>query len=358
MVDQSQPAPDNIIQADDQWDNASVDDEGAEVASSGSSLTSITSSVLRGKVEDGRVYAVYGKEEYGMPMDDVELDRIDMCHAKYYALLEKNRFIAPIGENPQRILDLGCGTGIWSIDVADMYPSADVIGVDIAPTQPEWVPPNCRFELDDIEQEWAWKQNSFDLIFARDLILSVRDWPRLIDQAYTHLKPGGHLEFHCVTGLLGCDDNTLPKDSALQKLSDAIFESTRVYGTPIDDPTRWKGWFEDRGFDDVTEVVYKMPCSPWPKDQRLKLIGAFEMENLLYGLSGMVTRVFGKGLNWSPEQVQVFLVDVRKEIRSRNLHVYWPYYVVHGRKPGGSSPRSAPPRPEPTPPTAPSPPTE
>jgi len=36
--------------------------QGAEVASSGTSLTSITSSVLRGKVEDGRVYAVYGKE--------------------------------------------------------------------------------------------------------------------------------------------------------------------------------------------------------------------------------------------------------------------------------------------------------
>jgi hypothetical protein len=32
------------------------------VASSASSLTSITSSVLQGKVEDGRVYAVYGKE--------------------------------------------------------------------------------------------------------------------------------------------------------------------------------------------------------------------------------------------------------------------------------------------------------
>ncbi len=36
--------------------------QGAEVASSGSSLTSVTSSILRGKVEDGRVYAVYGKE--------------------------------------------------------------------------------------------------------------------------------------------------------------------------------------------------------------------------------------------------------------------------------------------------------
>lgn len=44
-------------------------------------------------------------------MDEAELDRIDMCHAKYYALLEKKRFLAPIPSNPQKILDLGCGTG-------------------------------------------------------------------------------------------------------------------------------------------------------------------------------------------------------------------------------------------------------
>lgn len=49
--------------------------------------------------------------EYGMPMDDRELERIDMCHIKYYALLEKKRFLAPISESPQKILDLGCGTG-------------------------------------------------------------------------------------------------------------------------------------------------------------------------------------------------------------------------------------------------------
>jgi hypothetical protein len=46
------------------------------------------------------------------------------------------------------------------------------------------VPPNCQFELDDIEQDWAWKENSFDLIFARDLIVAVRDWPKLVDQTY------------------------------------------------------------------------------------------------------------------------------------------------------------------------------
>ncbi|KAL2255852.1 hypothetical protein VTK26DRAFT_2614 [Humicola hyalothermophila] len=59
------------------------------------------------------------------------------------------------------------------------------------------------------------------------------------------------------------------------------------------------------------------------------------MENLLYGLSGMVTRLFVKALKWTPEQIQVFLVDVRKEIKNRNVHCYWPFYVVYARKPGG-----------------------
>lgn len=45
------------------------------MASSGSSLTSVTSSILQGKMEDGRLYAVYGKE--GRVYSFLE----DMCSA-------------------------------------------------------------------------------------------------------------------------------------------------------------------------------------------------------------------------------------------------------------------------------------
>lgn len=319
----------SFIQPDD-YD--SFDDEANDVASERSSLTSLTASVLEGKVEGGRTYAVYGQEEYGMPMDDAELDRIDMCHTKYFALLGKRRFLAPVS-NPHKILDLGCGTGIWSIDIADEFPNAEVIGVDIAPTQPQWVPPNCHFELDDIEKPWTWKDNSLDFIFARDLILAIRDWPGLIDQCFKALKPGGWVEFQCVTGILKCDDGTLPRDSSFQKFSDVIAEASNKWGTPIDSPSRWKTLVQDRGFSAVTEKVPKLPVNPWPKEPTLKLLGAWEMENLLSGVEGMVSRIFQKALGWSDLELQVFLANLRKDIKNVRYHTYWPYYVVYAQKP-------------------------
>ena len=47
-----------------------------------------------------------------MPTDEQELDRMDMSHTKLTMLLDKKLFLAPINDHPQRILDLGTGTGI------------------------------------------------------------------------------------------------------------------------------------------------------------------------------------------------------------------------------------------------------
>lgn len=46
-----------------------------------------------------------------MPIDEDELDRIDMKHRMYSMLLDEELFLAPIGSSPHRVLDLGTGSG-------------------------------------------------------------------------------------------------------------------------------------------------------------------------------------------------------------------------------------------------------
>jgi methylase of polypeptide subunit release factors len=56
---------------------------------------------------------------------------LDLHHEIFLLLLDGQLHKAPIGETPHRILDVGTGTGIWPVDMADKYPTAEVIGVDL-----------------------------------------------------------------------------------------------------------------------------------------------------------------------------------------------------------------------------------
>jgi len=312
------------IEPDAEAQNTIIDDR--DSAFDGSSANSVTetldSIIARGVIENGRTYASYGKQEYCMPMDEEELDRIDLSHAKYLLLLEGKLFLAPISDHVQNVLDLGTGTGIWAIDMADKYPSAGVVGVDIAPTQPHWVPPNCLFEIDDVEMDWTFKQSSFDFIHSRDLMFSIRDWPRLTKQAFDHIKPGGYIELQCIHTGLRCDDGSSPPDSALQKFADLGIEFSATLGIPGNDPERYAGFLESAGFVDIVEQRFKVPSSPWAKDKRLKLVGAYELQNLLFGLRGMVLRMFSR-MGWTTEEIEVFLVEVRKALKNMSYHTYY-----------------------------------
>ncbi len=50
-----------------------------------------------------------------MPNDEKENDRLDMHHHLATLILRGKLHRAPIAENPQRVLDVGTGTGICSL---------------------------------------------------------------------------------------------------------------------------------------------------------------------------------------------------------------------------------------------------
>lgn len=107
-------------------DNASVSDAGYETDSIGTFTTSINSSVRDYVFENGRRYHKFREGAYNFPNDDAEQDREDMKHAMMVTLCQQLHF-APIGDNPQNILDMGTGTGIWAIESENIFKTIQVL---------------------------------------------------------------------------------------------------------------------------------------------------------------------------------------------------------------------------------------
>ena len=57
-----------------------------------------------------------------MPNDDGEFKRETLRHTMLKELLEGKLYLAPIGENPQKIIDLGTGFGDWAIEGTTQVP--------------------------------------------------------------------------------------------------------------------------------------------------------------------------------------------------------------------------------------------
>jgi hypothetical protein len=54
------------------------------------------------------------------------------------------------------------------------------------------VPPNVKFEVDDVESAWAYSE-PFDYIFCRYLCTAIKDWPGLVKSTFelvNHLNYG------------------------------------------------------------------------------------------------------------------------------------------------------------------------
>jgi len=297
--------------------------------------TSVTSSILDYKYENGRRYHAFRAGQYVMPNDDKEQDRLDLLHHIHGMMLDGALHLSPL-KNPQRILDIGTGTGIWAISVADEYPSAEVIGLDLSPIQPGWVPPNLVFQIDDAESEWTFPPNQpFDFIYLRGMGGSIADWPKLLKQAFQHLKPGGWIELSEFEAWASTDDNSLPHTSAYWEFQNLIDEASSKFGRVMNVAPFHEQRVKDAGFEDVHDEIVKVPLSPWPRDPRLKEWGRYMQVQMIDALESYGMALCTRVLGWDVARTQLLIARARNDLRNRNHHLYSKCHNVYGRKPGG-----------------------
>ncbi|TKW50189.1 Trans-aconitate 2-methyltransferase [Colletotrichum tanaceti] len=326
---------------DSAFDETDPSDAGYASDSATNASTSIESSVRDYMYENGRRYHRFREGQYNFPNDEMEQEREDMKHAMVKLLCNQQLNFAPIGDWPQQVLDIGTGTGAWAIEMGDRYPSATVLGVDLSPIQPEWVPPNVKFEVDDVESPWLYPANHFDYIHSRHTVMAIKDWGALFQRSFEHLRPGGWIELQEIHHVPLSANNSMSAAAAaahpvarywghvVQGLSNLGIDLNAAAGDRLPNMMR------EAGFVNVTERVFHVPIGVWPRNRVLKTVGMYWRTILLDGLQAIALGPFTRGLHWSPEQTEVFLVEVRRAYHDTSALMYMPLKIMYAQKPRG-----------------------
>jgi len=134
---------------------------------------------------NGRRYLAYRNATHLFPNDDLNTRNEKIGHLLFLKRLGDRHFLAPI-KSPCHILDIGTGTGDWAFDVADKFPNAQVLGIDLNPVEKvkEALPPNLEYLKEDVREEWNIEGRKYDYVHLRSMFGSDIDWPRLYPEIY------------------------------------------------------------------------------------------------------------------------------------------------------------------------------
>ncbi|KAE8451408.1 hypothetical protein EG329_004037 [Mollisiaceae sp. DMI_Dod_QoI] len=267
------------------------------------------------------------------------MDRMDIYH-KFFSVarrdaLHSTPFIKNYDVGP-RILDLGCGTGIWAIDMAEHYFSqgAEVHGFDLSKIQPAMIPNNVFFTQRDIESPWYGVDMDWDMIHMRMLNGSISSWPDIYSKVFRHLKPGfGWMEHVEIDLVPRCDDGTLPESSHLVQWANYLLDATARAHRPLAYNEHTRQMLEQAGFVEIQEQVIMVPLNPWPNDPHMKEVGRWYNLGLTQGLDALSLGPLTRINNWTKADVESLTAAAKRDICSKKYHSYCNMHIWIARRP-------------------------
>ncbi|KAM0153862.1 hypothetical protein ACHAQE_003849 [Botrytis cinerea] len=143
--------------------------------------------------------------------DVIEQDRLDTQAAAIVEMIGGFPLLAPLQtlNNISKVVDIGCGTGVATIQIATILPSATIYGLDLTPVPEEsrriapgnvvWAQENV-LDVDynqpdgDILSREIFKPGELDYVFGRMLFLGISNWPKYFSTTSHALRSGGIIE--------------------------------------------------------------------------------------------------------------------------------------------------------------------
>ncbi|KAK1989717.1 S-adenosyl-L-methionine-dependent methyltransferase, partial [Colletotrichum falcatum] len=218
-------------------------------------------------------------------------------------------------------------------EVGETQPQSVVIGIDMSPIQPKYVPPNVYFEIDDLNEPWTFDENSLDYVHMRFLTGSVRDWKFTMNEAYRCLRPGGILESSEPSFAIESDDGTIDEHSAWNQWPRIFDEYGRQTGQTFSVVQLGiqKDAIEEAGFNDVQEFSCKIPIGSWPEDMKQRQLGQYTQAVMETDALGFIMRP-ATSIGWTMEQIENYNASLQAEMTSGTTHPWYLFKTVWGCK--------------------------
>lgn len=188
------------------------------------------------------------------------------------------------------------------------------------------VTPNVEFLVDDAEDEWI--GTPYDFIHIRMLSGAIKDWPGLFTKAFNHLNPGGWLEVTEFEVIAHSYNNTMEQAPDIKIWQEGLQDAASKIGRRMDVAIHLEEWVRDSGFTDVVQHKITVPNSPWPKDKEMKMLGSFQLLNMLDATSAYGQAHFTRVLGWSASEYEVLSANARTQLKNPKLQLYSDMYVL------------------------------
>ena len=245
--------------------------------------------------------------------------------------------------NASKAVDIGCGTGVATIQLAALLPTAKVVGIDITPVPAPALAlasPNLEWEtgniLDvDIEKQAdslsraALAPNTISYFFGRMLFLGINDWPKYFQIASLALKDQGIIEHQDL-------DWKFYRVGTEECLSDnwkwyaRLMEAVKKTGLSEFSGSNAAPLMEKAGLKVVETRKFEFSFVPSAKTPNSQAMGRYVQAKLIRNYPELIRKLLGS-LNVGHDEVEELIRDALRDLSSEE-GIHQKYTVTIAKK--------------------------